>query len=139
MSSVALNPKLNLTEAQQQTFQEVLAETTKEVAQDYVKANVLSTQNNAIWKSIGAAGMNSTGYRDLLMAGINSSLGNNLYNPFYGFDQSINPFTGNSSNYLNHFYQSPTAFNQSHFDYSTIYNRLNEIHNRRFEFNFLQN
>lgn len=132
MSSIASNPKLNLNEAQKKTFQEVLSDTSKELYQEYAKSNASSTENNAIWKSVGAAGMGSIGYSDLLMSSIYDSSGSNPFNPLYGLNQSINPntFGSNSSNYLSNFYKIPATNNSSNYSYSTIYDRLNTLQNR---------
>lgn len=121
LTRVASNAKLNLSTEQQKTFQEVLAETTQELTKEAVKTNVLPLQQNDIWKSIGAAGMYSSGFSDLLMSGI------------YGntFSSSMNPLatlTTNkmltTSNYLSHLYYPSSNITNLYKNLQTIQQKL---------------
>ncbi|WP_127529972.1 hypothetical protein [Paenibacillus kobensis] len=104
MSTVVSNPKLNLTDAQKKSFQEVLNETTKELSTEYAKTSALTMQNNNIWQAMGASGANSSIYSNLLMPSIYGSYGGQTYSPYYGLNSLPLPSLFSSSRYLNNNY-----------------------------------
>lgn len=123
MSSVASNPKLNLSEAQRISFQEVLNETTKEFSKEYAKTSSLNMQNQNMWPSIGAAGMYSSNYNDLLMSGIYGPFGTNYSNPLAGLNSSTSYLDQFYKPQVNNSYSSNTAL-------ASIYNRLSTFQTR---------
>lgn len=122
MTSVLSNPKMNLTDEQKITFQDILSDTMKDVT----KATAASSQNNGIWKSIGALGMDSSGFSDLLMTGLLGGSGGNMNNPYYGLNQVNNPYNLYSGLTMNN-YATSAYTKQMNPGYNSIYERLNAI------------
>jgi hypothetical protein len=110
MSSIASNPKLNLTDEQKNAFQEVLNETTKEMSKEYAKTATLTMRNNNMLKAIGASSMNSSIYNNLLMSNIYGSIAGQTYSPYNGINSSLHPTLSNSSGYLNNFYNKNSSY-----------------------------
>lgn len=126
LTNVASNPKLNLSDEQKKTFQEVLTETTQALTKESTKTYASSTQTNDIWKSIGAAGMYSSGFNDLLMSGIYGSAFSNSFNPLA---TGILPSTLNQSTYLsNLYYPAQKSYGTSNL--TNFYENLSRIQNK---------
>lgn len=126
LTNVASNPKLNLSDEQKKTFQEVLTETTQALTKESTKTYASSIQTNDIWKSIGAAGMYSSGFSDLLMSGIYGSAFSNSFNPLA---TGILPSTLNQSTYLsNLYYPAQKSYGTSNL--TNFYENLSRIQNK---------
>lgn len=126
LTKVASNPKLNLSDEQKKNFQEVLTETTQALAKEATKTYASSIQTNDIWKSIGAAGMYSSGFSDLLLSGIYGSSFSNSMNPLA---TGILPSTLNQSNYLSNLYY-PSNKSYGHTNLTHFYENLSRIQNK---------
>lgn len=129
LAKVVSNPKLNLSAQQKKTFQEVLNETTQHFTKEAAKTDALTMQNSQMWKLIGAASMNSAGFSDLLMSGINNSFLGTSSNPLNNLTNGFNLSTFNSSNYLSNFYY-PKNKSSNNANFYNIYSKLNEIVNK---------
>ncbi len=126
MTSVLSNPKLNLTDEQKTTFQDILSDTMKDVT----KATTSSPQNNAIWNSRGILGMNSSGISDLMMSGLLSGSGGNMNNPYYGLNQVNNPNNLYSGLTMNKYATSSYTKQMNTTGLNSIYERLNAIQSK---------
>jgi len=126
MTSVLANPKLNLTDEQKTTFQNILSDTMK----DMTKATAVSSQNNGIWKSIGAFGMDSSGYSDLLMTGLLGGSGGNMNNPYYGLNQVNNPYNLYSGLTMNNYATSSYTKQMNTTGLNSIYERINALQSK---------
>lgn len=126
MTSVLSNPKLNLTDEQKTTFQNILSDTMK----DMTKATAVSSQNNGIWKSIGAFGMDSSGFSDLLMTGLLGGSGGNMNNPYYGLNQVNNPYNLYSGLTMNNYATSAYTKQMNTTGLNSIYERINSIQSK---------
>lgn len=126
MTSVLANPKLNLTDEQKTTFQNILSDTMK----DMTKATAVSSQNNGIWKSIGAFGMDSSGYSDLLMTGLLGGSGGNMNNPYYGLNRVNNPYNLYSGLTMNNYATSSYTKQMNTTGLNSIYERINALQSK---------
>lgn len=126
MTSVLSNPKLNLTDEQKTTFQNILSDTMK----DMTKATAVSSQNNGIWNSIGAFGMDSSGFSDLLMTGLLGGSGGNMNNPYYGLNQVNNPYNLYSGLTMNNYATSAYTKQMNPTGLNSIYERINAIQSK---------
>ena len=126
MTSVLSNPKLNLTDEQKITFQDILSDTMKDVT----KATAVSSQNNGIWKSIGAFGMDSSGFSDLLMTGLLGGSGGNMNNPYYWLNQVNNPYNLYSGLTMNNYATSAYTKQMNTTGLNSIYERINSIQSK---------
>ena len=127
MTSVLSNSKMNLTDEQKTTFQDILADTMKNVT----KATAASSQNNGIWKSIGAFGMDSSGYSDLLMTGLLGGSGGNMNNPYYGLLNQVNNRSHLYSGLtMNNYATSAYTKQMNTTGLNSIYERINSIQSK---------
>lgn len=128
LANIVSNPKLNLSAQQQRTFQEVLNETTQQFTKEAAKSNTQAMQNNQMWKLIGAAGMNSAGFSDLLMSGIYPNLGTSPY-PFATLTNGFNAGAFNAANFLSNLYY-PKNMSSNNTNLYSFYNNLNQMRNK---------
>lgn len=128
LANIVSNPKLNLSAQQQKTFQEVLNETTQQFTKEAAKSNTQAMQNSQMWNLIGAAGMNSAGFSDLLMSGIYTNLGTSSY-PFATLTNGFNASAFNASNSFRNFYY-PKNMSSNNANLYSFYNNLNQMRSK---------